>query len=113
MTEEDPTLVLIGGYRGDVGPTQSFKTFRNYEHMKKYFKSSDWWRNAYIYIFFFLGGGIRELSIDMLSKLSKRQPYSQSMKEFKRPHVHKKVAIVHQKKRNVHKKAPNVHEQSA
>ena len=51
----------------------------------------------YIYIFF-LGGGIRELSIDMLSKLSKRQPYSQSMKEFKRPHVHKKVAIVHQKK---------------
>ena len=58
MTEEDPTLVLIGGYRGDVGPTQSFKTFRNYEHMKKYFKSSDWWRNAYIYIYiFFLGGG--------------------------------------------------------
>ena len=46
MTEEDPTLVLIGGYRADVGPTQSFKAFRNYEHMKKYFKSSDWWRNA-------------------------------------------------------------------
>ena len=65
---------------------------------------------TYIYIYW----GVRELSIDMPSKLSKRQPYSQSMKEFKRPHVHKKVAIVHPKKTpNVHKKVPNVHEKSA
>ena len=61
--------------------------------------------------------GVRELSIDMPSKLSKRQPYSQSMKEFKRPHVHKKVAFVHPKKHLMStkrrlmstKKVPNIH----
>ena len=61
--------------------------------------------------------GVRELSIDMPSKLAKRQPYSQSMKEFKRPHVHKKVAIVHPKKHLMStkrclmstKKVPNIH----
>ena len=100
MTKEDPTLVLIGGYRGDVGPTQSFKTFRNYEHTKKYFKSSDWWRNALIYIYIYWG--IRELSIDMLSKLSKRQPYCRSMTTKKN--------IMSTKRRLMStNKVPNVH----
>ena len=68
----------------------------------------------YRYIYIYISWGVRELSIDMPSKLAKRQPYSQSMKEFKRPHVHKKGSIVHPKKTpNVHKKVPNVHEKSA
>ena len=70
-----------------------------------------------IYIYNYIYWGVRELSIDMPSKLAKRQPYSQSMKEFKRPHVHKKVAIVHPKKHLMStkrclistKKVPNIH----
>jgi hypothetical protein len=68
-------------------------------------------------IYIYISWGVRELSIDMPSKLAKRQPYSQSMKEFKRPHVHKKVAIVHPKKHLMStkrclmstKKVPNIH----
>ena len=71
----------------------------------------------HIHIYIYIYWGVRELSIDMPSKLSKRQPYSQSMKEFKGPHVHKKVAIVHPKKHLMStkrclmstKKMPNIH----
>ena len=46
----------------------------------------------------------------MPSKFSKRQPYSQSLKGYKRPHVHKKRCLLSTKKTpNVHKKVPNVH----
>ena len=66
-----------------------------------------------LYIYNYIYWGVRELSIDMPSKLAKRQPYSQSMKEFKRPHVHKKVAIVHPKKHLMSTKRCLFHEKSA